>query len=226
MARLRDAFRIGSAVILSIGLSATSYGAPAAAFGTVTFAESAHVGRVAASVGTTVFSGDYLDTEKLGGLQVRAGAARLLLSGSSRVLWGAEENAPAATLTAGTATFSTANSKAFALRVATAVIRPTGEQPTIGSVRVVNPKELTVNCSRGSLTLTVLDDALVIPEGTAYHIVLDANANHAADNPKTLGPNPRPKKRGRNRFIFFLIAFATGVTAFAVLEALVSPASP
>jgi hypothetical protein len=226
MARLRDALRIGSAVIVSFSLSATSYGAPAAAFGAVTFSEHAHVGRVAASVGTTVFSGDSLDTEKLGSLEVRAGAARLLLSGSSRVLWDAEESTATATLTAGTATFSTANSKAFALRVATAVIRPMGEQPTIGSVAVVNPTELTVNCSRGSLTLTVVDDALVIPEGTAYHIVLDPNANQATDDPKTLGPNQRGEKSGRNRFIFFLIAFATGVTAFAVPEALISPASP
>jgi len=227
MARLRDLLRISSAVILSFSLLVTSVsGAPAAGFGTVVSAERAHVGRAAASVGTTIFNGDDLNTEQLGSMQVRTAEARLLLSGASRVTWGAEANMPAATLTAGTATFSTVNSKAFALHVATAVIRPKGEGPAIGSVALLNPKELTVNCSRGALTLTVVDDTLEIPEGTAYHIVLDPNANVATDDPKAWGENQRPKKSGRNRFIFFLIFFAAGVTAFAIHEALESPDRP
>jgi hypothetical protein len=227
MARLRDLLRVISSVIVSFSLVASSvYGGPAAGFGTVISADRAHVGRAAASVGTTVFSGDNLDTDTLGSLQVRAGAARLLLSGSSRVTWGTEESIPAATLTAGTATFSTANSKAFALRVATAVIRPKGEEPTIGSVAVLNPKELTVHCSRGALTLTVIDDTLVIPEGTAYHIVLDPNAKVGTDDPKAWDPNQQPKKSGRDRFVYFLIFFAAGVTAFGIYEALESPDRP
>jgi hypothetical protein len=133
---------------------------------------------------------------------------------------------PAATLTAGTATFSTANAKAFELRVATAVIRPNGEEPTIGNVAVLNAKELTVHCTRGSLLLAVDDDTLVIPEGTAYHIVLDPTANVATDAPKAWGANPSPRKSGRNRFIYFLIIFAGAVTAFAVHEALESPDRP
>jgi hypothetical protein len=227
MARSRDLLRMSFTVVLSFSLvTASIHGAPATGFGTVISADRAHVGRAAASVGTTVFSGDNLDTEKLGSMQVRAGAARLLLSGSSRVMWGAEASMPTATLTAGTATFSTANSKAFALRVASAVIRPKGEEPTIGSVAVLSPKELTVHCSRGSLTLTVVDDTLVIPEGTAYHIVLDPDANVTTDDPKAWGANQRPRKSGRNRFIFFLIFFVGGVTAFAIHEALESPDRP
>jgi hypothetical protein len=228
MARLRDLLRISSAVILSFSLlNASISGAPAAVgIGTVVSAEQAHIGRAAASVGTTIFSGDSLDTDKLGSLQVRAGAARLVLSGSSRVTWGAEASMPAATLTEGSATFSTANSKAFALRVATAVIRPKGEEPTIGSVAVLNAKELTVHCTRGALTLTVVDDTLDIPEGTAYHVVLDPDAVPATTNAQTWGGNQQPRKSGRNRFIFFLIFFAAGVTAFAIHQALESPDRP
>lgn len=228
MPRLRDLLRISSAVLLSFSLLHSSVSAAAAVgFGTVVSADRAHVGRAAASVGTTIFTGDSLDTEQLGSLQVRAGAARLLLSGSSRVTWGAEESVPAATLTAGTATFSTANSKAFALRVATAVIRPKGEEPTIGSVAVLNPKELTIHCTRGALTLTVIDDTLEIPEGTAYHIILDPGPEPLpTDNPKAWNGNQRPKKSGRNRFIFFLIFFGAGITAFAVYKAMESPDRP
>jgi hypothetical protein len=227
MARLRDLLRIGSALSLAFSLLITSTsGASTAGIGTVVSAEQAHVGRAAASVGTTIFNGDILDTEKLGSLQVRAGAARLQLSGASRVTWGTEASMPAATLTAGSATFSTANSKAFALRVASAVIRPKGEEPTVGSVAVLNPKELTVNCTRGALTLTVIDDSLDIPEGTAYHIVLDPDAVPATTNGQNWGANQQPKKSGRNRFIFFLIFFGAAATAIAVHYALESPDRP
>jgi len=226
MARPRDFLRTACAVLMSCSLLATTNsGASAVGLGTVVYADRAHVGRAQASIGTTIFSGDSLDTEKLGTLQVRAGAARLMLSGESRVTWGAEASMPAATLTSGTATFSTANSKAFALHVATAVIRPRGEEPTVGSVAVLSPKELAVHCSRGALTLTVIDDTLEIPEGTAYHIVLDPNANLDTDNPKAWG-NQQPRKSGRNRFVFFLIFFAAAATAIAVYEAWESPDKP
>ncbi len=221
MARPRDLLRVFSAVILSFTLVTTSiHGASSASLGTVVSAERAHVGRAAASIGTTVFNGDSLETERFGSMQLRAGAARLQLAGGSHVLWSSEADVPAATLNSGSATFSTANSKAFALRAGAAVIRPTGEAPSVGSVSILNPRELTVNCTRGSVTLTVIDDSLVIPEGSAYHIVLDPDASAAVDDPKAWGGR-QPRKSGRNRFLFFLIigtAVATGLVVWKVLE--------
>jgi hypothetical protein len=226
MARARDLLRVFSSIIVSFSLlSASTFGASPVGVGTVVSAERAHVGSAAASVGTTVFTGDSLDTDTLGTLQIRAGAARLLLSASSRVTWGSEESTPAATLKSGAATFSTTNSKAFALRVGTAVIRPKGEEPTVGSVAVLNPKELTIHCSRGALEMTVIDDTLLVPEGTSYHVVLDPDAN-LTDDAKAWPPNQQPKKSGRNRFVFFLIFLSAGVTAFGLYKALESPDRP
>jgi hypothetical protein len=236
MARPRDLLRSNLAIMISFGLSiAPVCAAPAATpepgraaaanSGTVVSAQRAHVGNAAASVGTTIFSGDNLDTEKLGNLQVRAGAARLLLASASRVTWGEEADVPGATLTLGAATFSTANAKAFALRAGTAVIRPTGNDPSIGNVTMLNPKELTVHCTRGSLTLTVIDDSLIIPEGMAAHILLDPDPKAEPEPQKTWG-GQRPRKSGRNRFLFIWIAAATGVTAFAIYKALESPDRP
>jgi hypothetical protein len=225
-------------IVLSVGLSvtpacvspitaATPEPARAAAMnsGTVVSAQRAHVGNAAASVGTTIFSGDNLDTDKLGNLQVRAGAARLLLASASRVTWGAEADVPAATLNLGSATFSTANVNAFALRVRTAVVRPTGNEPSIGNVALLNPNELTVHCTRGSLTLTVIDDSLVIPEGMAAHILLDPDSKADPEPQKTWG-GQRPRRSGRNRFLFIWIAAAGAVTAFAIYKALESPDRP
>jgi hypothetical protein len=227
MARVRDLLQVFSSVFVCFTLvSASTFGASTVGVGTVVSADRAHVGNAAASVGTTVFNGDSLDTETLGNLQVRAGAARLLLSASSRVTWGSEENTPAATLKVGTATFSTANSRAFALRVATAVIRPKGEEPTVGSVTVLNPKELTIHCSRGALALTVIDDTLLVPEGTSYHVVLDPDANLMSDDAKAWPSNQQPRRSGRNRFIFFLIFAAAAATAVGLGFVLESPDRP
>jgi hypothetical protein len=227
MARSRDLLKVVSAIVVSITLVTSSiHAASSASLGTVVSAERAHVGRAAASIGTTVFNGDKLETEKLGSMQLRAGAARLQLAGGSRVLWNPEADIPAATLSIGSATFSTANSKAFALRAGTAVIRPTGEEPSVGSVSILNPKELTVNCTRGSMTLTVIDDSLVIPEGTAYHIVLDPDAHALADDSKAWGGQKPPKKSGRNRFLYFLIFTTAAATGIVLWKALESPDRP
>ena len=226
MARVCSTLRTITTTVLSLGLiSAPVLGESSAALGTVVSAERAHVGLAAASVGTTIFGGDQLDTEHVGRLQVRTATARLVLSGSSRVTWGVEGETPAAILKAGTTTFSTANAKAFALRMSSAVIRPEGDAPTIGTVTVINPKELTVRCSRGALTISVEDDTRVIPEGTAYHVVLDPDARRIAEASVPGGQKP-PKVAGRSKFIWYAIGAAAVVTYFAVSEVMESPDRP
>src|SRR5208282_1857420 len=74
--------------------------------GTIIAAERAHVGEASANVGTTVYGGDRLSTEMQGNVQVRAGAARLLLLSSSAAIVNDNEGAPSAKLLRGTATFS------------------------------------------------------------------------------------------------------------------------
>jgi hypothetical protein len=184
------------------------------------------VGSAAASVGTTVVSGDSLDTDKFGTLQVRAGAARLMLSSASHVTWAMEEGGAAATLMNGTATFSTANAKAFTLHAVNAQIRPNGDGPTIGSVQILSPKELAVSCTRGSLAISVEDDTKVVAEGTAYRVVLDPDDPQTQD---TNSPPPlqgKPKKSGRNRFLMYLIIFGGAAAAVGLFFALESPDKP
>jgi hypothetical protein len=234
MARLRvlDCFaitRISVAILLSLTLLISPlWAAPSAAFGTIVFADRAHVGTAAASVGATVFSGDRLSTEQTGSVQIRAGAARLLLSSRSAAMLALDEASPAATLTAGTATFSTANSKAFTLRVASALIRPSTDQPTIGKVTVLNAKELVVKSVRGSLTIGVEEDVREIPEGVAYRIVLDPNAPDP-QGPRgagTKGMGGPPIKAAKSKFIWYAIAISAGVTIWVAHEALESSDRP
>lgn len=232
MARLRDLLRTSTAAVLSVGLIAASLssapGSRAAtpAFGTVVSADRAHVGTAAASVGTTVVSGDSLDTDKFGSLQVRAGAARLMLSSASHVTWAMEDGAASATLMNGTAMFSTANAKAFTLHAVNAQIRPNSDGPTIGSVQILSPKELAVSCTRGSLAISVEDDTKIVAEGTAYRVVLDPDDPPAQDTNNPPPVQGKPKKSGRDRFLMYLIIFGGAAAAVGLFFAFESPDKP
>ncbi len=226
MSRLREAI----AALISITLLLIPvWGSPSSSIGTVVYADRAHVGAAQASVGATIFGGDRLTTEQAGGAQVRAGAARLLLSSASSATFLLDSGSPAATLTMGSATFSTASSKAFALHVASAVIRPNTDEPTIGQVTVLSPKELVVKSTRGSLSIAVEDDVRVIPAGAAYRIVLDSTDAAAPQGPRgagTKGYGGAPIKAAKSRFIWYAIGITALVTVWAVHEALESPDRP
>lgn len=217
------------AILISLSLLISPlWAASTSSLGTVVFADRARLGASQASVGATVFSGDHLSTEQSGSVQVRAGAARLLLSSTSSATLAQEDASPAATLTSGSATFSTANSKAFVLHAATAIIRPNSDKPTIGKVSVVNAKELVVQCTRGSLSIAVEDDVREIPEGAAYRVVLDPNAADP-QGPRgagTKGYGGPPIKAAKSKFIWYAIGVTAALTVWAVHEAWESSDKP
>src|SRR6266446_5252437 len=217
------------ALLVSFSLLATpACATPSSSLGTVVYADRAHVGAAQASVGATIFAGDRLSTDQSGSVQVRASAARLLLSSSTIATFSQDDASPAATLTFGTATFSTANSKAFALHVGSAVIRPNTDQPTVGRVTVLTPKELIVRSTRGSLSIAVEDDVREIPEGVAYRVVLDPNA---ADPQGPRGAGSKgiggpPIKAAKSKFMWYVIGATAVITYIAFKEVFESPDRP
>ena len=225
---------VAAFLVIAMG-STPGWGATGPAFGTVVAAEGANVGGGSLSAGTTVFGGDRLFTVSTGSVQLRAGAARLLLSGDSAAVLARDEVSPAASLTRGTAIFSTATSKAFVMHVGSMVIRPGTDNPTVAQVTVVGPKQLMVRSTRGSVSVAVDDDVRVIPEGMAYRIVLDpsdselASADAADQDPQGVGARSRggrPRRAGRNRFVWFVIGAGAVITYFALSEAMESPDRP
>jgi hypothetical protein len=224
---------VAAVLVLAMGLT-PGWGASGPAFGTVIAADGANVGGGSLSAGTTVFAGDRLFTTGTGSVQLRAGAARLLLSGDSAVVL-AKAVSPEASLTRGTAVFSTATAKAFAMHVGSMVIRPETDQPTVAQVSVVGPKQLVVRSTRGAVSVAVDDDVRVIPEGMAYRIVLDpteaelATADATDQDPQGVGSGRRggrPRRAGRNRFIWFAIGVTALITGLALSEAMESPDRP
>ena len=221
-------------ILICTILLTPTWGTSDAAFGTVVNAERAGIGTGPVSVGSTVYGGDRLYTDAAGSVQVRAGAARLLLSGASAAVLAKEQTIPAASLTRGTAIFSTATSKAFLLRVGKMDIRPETDQPTVAQVTVIGPKELLVRSTKGSVTVAVEDDVRSIPEGMAYRINLEptdaelASAEATAQGPAGVGAGRArsPRRAGRSRFIWFAIAVPVIITSIALWKALESDDRP
>jgi len=222
------------AAVVAVGLlGAPGFSAPAPStqLGIVVFADHARVGTGPVSVGTTVFGGDNVSTESTGTLQIRAGAARLLLANASAATLTREDVNPAAILTTGTATFSTANSRAFTLHFRNATIRANTDEPTVGQVSVLGPKEMVVRSTRGALAVTVEGETRVIPEGTAFRVVLDPTPAElaAAGAPAAGGSSGRsgpPVSAGTSKFVWYAVGVTALVTFFAIQEALESPDRP
>jgi len=224
-----------SAAVLALGLvSVPVWGATTpnvAPLGTVIAADRAHVGQAAADVGTTVYGGDKLSTDTQGSVQVRAGAARLLLQSASAAIVNDSEGAPSAKLVLGTATFSTGNAHAFTLYASTAAIRPQTDAPTIGQVTYLNEKELLVTARRGGLTVTVENESQVVAEGTSYRVLLDPEtaqepAGAGSGNQGPMKGGGGPLKAGRSRFLIMAAGLTAAGTGVALYYALESPSRP
>jgi hypothetical protein len=223
------------AAFITIGLAvspvAWSAPKPTPSLGTIITADHARVGNSSAEVGTTVFSGDRLATDAQGSVQIRAGAARLLLQGASAAIVNDTDGAPSAKLVQGAATFSTGNARAFTLFASRAAIRAQSDAPTIGQVTYLSGKELLVVSKRGPLTVTVDGETQLILEGASYRVMLDT----MAQGPEGAGGKDKdhdkrkggpPLVAGRNYFVPVAIGVAAIVTGIAISEALESPERP
>jgi hypothetical protein len=225
-----------SAVALSLSLGCAPLfagGTPTTTpLGTVIVADRAHVGEAGATVGTTVYSGDRVSTDLQGSMQLRAGAARLLLQSASAAIVDDNEGAPSAKLVLGTATFSTGNAHAFTMFASKAAIRPQTDAPTIGTVTYLNEKELLVSARRGGLTITVEDETQVVAEGSSFRVVIDPE-DAAAQGPEGAGSTGRdrnrgggPLKAGRSRFLLLATVLIAAGTGVAIYKAVESPDRP
>jgi hypothetical protein len=201
--------------------------------GTVIAADRAHVGEAGANVGTTVYSGDRVSTDLQGSMQLRAGAARLLLQSASAAIVDDNEGAPSAKLVLGTATFSTGNAHAFTMFASKAAIRPQTDAPTIGTVTYLTDRELLVSARRGGLTITVEDETQVVAEGSSFRVVIDPE-DAGAQGPEGAGSTGRDRNRGgngplragRSRFLLLATALIAAGTGVAIYKAVESPDRP
>lgn len=219
------------ALLLCSALAGVSGWSQTRGLGTILVAQKAYLGHASASTGTTVFDGDKLSTELSGVIQVSLKAARLQLVQSGAAELGETQGIPTATLLRGTAVFSTAGSNAFLLHASIADIRTAGDGPAVGQVSMVSPKELRVLTRRGTLAVTVDGETKMVPEATAYRVLLDPEAVPPEPAQQAEGAGAKKGKRkaiyaGRSRVIYIVGTAVAVSTYFAVQEALESPDRP
>jgi hypothetical protein len=200
--------------------------------GVIVLAHGAALHNVSATAGTTLFHGDTLNTDAQGQVQIRAGAARFFLGASSGATLHNEAGMPSATLSQGTAIFSTSKSTEFALIAGSARIRAQGDSYTVAQVSLEGPHALLITTRKGALTITLGEDTEILPEAASYRILLDPPAvPDPAPVPQKprgagTGPHKTPRKSGHDRLYIIPLVLAGGATWFALHEVFESPARP
>jgi len=109
--------------------------------------------------------------------------------------------------------------------VASAVIRPSTNRPTIG--QVYGPESQRIDRQEHSRVtgISVEDDVREIPEGAAYRIVLDPNAADP-QGPRGAGSKSQADRRfkaAKSRFIWYAGCRTSAVTAVTFIEVFLSP---
>ena len=212
---MRTIARSCLATLLSCLLGFPGFAANEKPLGLVTQAQDAQVANSKVTVGTTVYSGDKVETDAKGGLRLRMGASQLYLLGSSSATLTQQSDAVLAVVANGTVGFSSNGTDQFELEVPEGIIRAANGQPAYGQVTIVGPQEIVISAYHGSLILDNDGELHTIPEGKSYRVTMDLE-------PATLGPevaasqddaNTTPAKRRRRKLAFFLIFGAAAALA-------------
>jgi hypothetical protein len=193
-------------------LAAGPLPAKLAMLGVVTHAERARLGEAAVSVGSTIYDGDRLSTETGGVLRISSSALRLQLEAQSSVILrraATPEDNIQAELGSGTVIFSTGQTGNIAVLADDALIRPVGHAFTLAQIRVVNRKELRIYAQRGALEFSYHGESGVIPEATAYRVLLDPS-DREIDAASESGQGRKTPTRVHAKFILLVIGMAAG----------------
>jgi hypothetical protein len=195
--------------------------------GVVIHADRAHVGEAVASEGSTIYEGDRLSTDSGGLMRIDSPALRLQLDAQSTVTLRRAATPQAdimAELASGTLVFSAARDSNVLIVADDAMIRPIPNAPVVAHVRVVNLRELRIYAQRGALEFSYHGDSQTIPEGAAYRVLLDPDAQPSVTSePDQLGKSA-PKHHPT--FVLLGIGAALGVAIPVLMHAFESPDSP
>jgi hypothetical protein len=192
--------------------------------GVVLQAERANVANGTATVGSTVFDGDLLQTERDGTLRVRFGSSQAALIAGGAAVVHQSADGFTANLTRGEVVLSSSQGQRFSLVADGATIQPNTSEATVAQVTWVSPKELLVMSRKGTLQVSLGDETKTVAEGASYRMVIDPAA--AAASKPAAGPTPQnTQTAGSNTFLFILLGVAAAAVAVGVILAVESPSS-
>jgi hypothetical protein len=166
-------------------------------------------------VGSSVFSGDSISTTQnaAGRLRLRLGTAQVYLLADSTATLTDIPGGVGATLTYGTAGFSTSGSQLVEIRTSNGIIRSKGPQTSYGQVMIAGPHELIVTSFHGDLDVDVDGDIRTVNDGQSYRVVVDDDPSAQGTDDSTGGTKGMKKNAGdirvrrRRPVVYYLIIF-------------------
>lgn len=202
---LRLAFVVGSSMAAS------------APMGVIVEAKHATLGADVVLGGESVYDGDRLGTKVDGLLRARVGGSQIYLRRNTSAQVHSIRNGFSVDLTSGTVIVSSPAGQPFELVADGATIRPAGSDNTMAEVAWINPRQLVLTPSHGSVQISMKDEAKIIEPGNSYRIEVET-----ADPASSGGPY----YTASNHFIIVAIGGVAAGAIVGVWRGLVSPSAP
>ncbi|MGC1615935.1 MAG: hypothetical protein WA736_14715 [Candidatus Acidiferrum sp.] len=185
--------------------------------GVILQSASARLNTADASVGTTIYDGDRLETQDKGLLSVRSGQVQLALSEDS-LLWMNHENSILTpTLQRGTVTFRAETGEGVEIRADDVRVRPHAPVLTVGQV-TLEKCDVLVTANTQALEVTAGKETKILEEGKSYRVTR-ANACGAAQF-------RAPLAGGQSRFLLVAAVFVGVLAVGSTHKGLESPDRP
>lgn len=185
--------------------------------GVIQQTQSARLNQTDASIGTTLYDGDRLETQSKGVVNVHSNQVLLTLAEDS-LLWMNHDNGVLAPkLDRGTVIFRAETGDGIEIHADDVRVRPHAAVLTVGQVTIDNCY-IVVTARTQSLDVSAAKETKVLEEGKSYRVTRLGPCGAARTHP--------PLAVGQSRFYIGASAIVGTVAALAVSEALESPDRP
>lgn len=205
------------AVALSYLLAGVALPAQAPPSGVVLQTANARLNTIDASIGTTVFDGDRMETQDKGALSLRSGTVLLTLAEQSIVWMNHENLILTPSLQRGTVTFRDETGVGVVIKADDVRVRPHAPVLTIGEV-TLHDCDVIVTARTQSLDVTAGKETKILEEGKTYRVVRAGACGAALGQP---APAIAP-----SRFLLLPLAVGLGVIIPPIIKSFESPDRP
>lgn len=212
--------------------------------GLVAKSSNANIGSAAATEGSTVYSGDYLNTSDNGSLLVRIGGLSFELEASSAAHVYRTPYGAIAELNRGTIIYNTPGTRENLVIVASDVrVTPVLLMADIGRVTIDDPCNITVYSQHGQVNVQAGSESRLVEQGKAYRVrAVDEISyrkslspddddyhkyhDHRPCAPVEMVKGHSPIAAAHSRFALASAALIGGATSIGIWKALESPDRP
>jgi hypothetical protein len=199
---------------LLFGVALPGQTAPA---GVVQQSTNARLNTTDATIGTTIFDGDRMETQEKGALSLRSGQVQLTLPESSTVWMNHENLVLTPTLQRGTVIFRAENGTGVEIKADDVRVRPHSPVLTVGEV-TLQDCDVLVTARTQDLEVSTGKETKILEEGKTYRVVRKGVCGAALNQPA--------QAVGQSRFFLLPAAIVGVIAVWTIHKGLESPDRP